>query len=295
MISASLLRFMVSWSLLPEVAIRRARFYIVLITFGEKSKMVVNLQRLLFFMVIVVSVTSCNLLSAVMFKPTKDYVFDVPVIDSSSIDYLIQPNDVISFELYTNEGSMMLEVSTSSVESQGSLRSSQAQYMVNSQGFVEFPVIGLQKVSGLNIAEAQQYIEHLYTPQFNRPFVQLTVLNRKAIVFASPAGQGFVLELGKANISVVEALAKSGGIGQYAKSDDIMLFRKLENGERLVYKIDLSTIEGIQFANMSVEAGDVIYVQTRKRIGQQLSMEVRSWLVVLSGIAVILTLRNSLL
>ena len=249
------------------------------------------------FTVIVSSLlfASCGINSEFMFQPPKDYVFDVPVIDSSSIDYLIQPNDVISFELYTNEGSMMLEVSTSSVESQGSLRSSQAQYMVNSQGFVEFPVIGLQKVSGLNIAEAQQYIEDLYTPQFNRPFVQLTVLNRRAIVFASPAGQGFVLELGKANISVVEALAKSGGIGQYAKSDDIMLFRKLDNGQRLVYKIDLSTIQGIQFANMSVEAGDVIYVQTRKRIGQQLSMEVRSWLVVLSGIAVILTLRNSLL
>ena len=249
------------------------------------------------FTVIVSSLlfASCGINSEFMFQPPKDYVFDVPVIDSSSIDYLIQPNDVISFELYTNEGSMMLEVSTSSVESQATLRSTDTEYLVNSQGFAEFPVIGLQKVSGLNIAEAQQYIEDLYTPQFNRPFVQLTVLNRRAIVFASPAGKGYVLELGKANISVVEALAKSGGIGQYAKSDDIMLFRKLDNGERLVYKIDLSTIQGIQFANMSVEAGDVIYVQTRKRIGQQLSMEVRSWLVVLSGIAVILTLRNSLL
>jgi polysaccharide export outer membrane protein len=165
---------------------------------------------------------------------------------------------------------------------------------VNSQGFVEFPVIGLQKVSGLTIAEAQQYIEDLYTPQFNRPYVQLSVLNRRAMVFLSPAGLGSVLELGKANVSVVEALAKSGGIGTYAKSDDIMLFRKLDNGQRLVYKIDLSTIQGIQFANMSVEAGDVIYVQTRRRIGQQLSMEVRSWLVVLSGIAVILTLQNAI-
>jgi polysaccharide export outer membrane protein len=237
---------------------------------------------------------SCGINSEFMFQPPKDYVFDVPVIDSSSIDYLIQPNDVISFDLYTNEGSMMLEVSTSSVESQSSLRTTDVQYLVNSQGFVEFPVIGLQKVSGLTIAEAQQYIEDLYTPQFNRPYVQLSVLNRRAMVFLSPAGLGSVLELGKANVSVVEALAKSGGIGTYAKSDDIMLFRKLDNGQRLVYKIDLSTIQGIQFANMSVEAGDVIYVQTRRRIGQQLSMEVRSWLVVLSGIAVILTLQNAI-
>lgn len=255
----------------------------------------VRFSRLFTVIVFSLLLASCGLNSEFMFQTPKDYVFDVPVIDSSSIDYLIQPNDVISFDLYTNEGSKMLEVSTSSVESQATLRTTDIQYIVNSQGFVEFPVIGLQKVSGLNIAEAQKYIEDLYTPQFNRPYVQLNVLNRRAIVFASPAGEGSVLELGKANISVVEALAKSGGIGQFAKADDIMLFRKIDNGERLVYKIDLSTIEGIQFANMSVEAGDVIYVQTRKRIGQKLSVEVRSWLAVLSGIAVILTLRNSLL
>lgn len=225
-----------------------------------------------------------------MFQTPKDYVFDVPVIDSSSIDYRIQPNDVISFEIYTNEGALMLEVSTSSVDAQSGVRDANIEYLVNSQGYVEFPSIGMHKVSGLSIAEAQDYIEDLYTPQFNRPYVKLEVMNRRAIIFTSPAGNGSVLQLGKESISVIEALASSGGIGQNGKADDIKLIRKLENGERMIYHLDLSTIEGVRYADMSVEAGDIIYVEARKRVGQQLAGEVRTYTFLLSGIFLLLTL-----
>jgi polysaccharide export outer membrane protein len=225
-----------------------------------------------------------------MFKVPKDYVFDVPVIDSASIDYRIQPNDVISFELFTNEGALMIEVSTSSSESQSNIRKANIEYLVNSQGFVEFPVIGMQKLSGLTIAEAQEYIEDLYSPQLNSPYVQLKVMNRRAIVFTSPTGDGQVLPLGAESISVIEAIAKSGGVGQNAEADNIKLFRKSETGERLTYHIDLSTIDGIRYADMSVEAGDIIYVQSRKRIGQQISVEIRSYVFLVSGIVLLLTL-----
>jgi len=237
---------------------------------------------------------SCGINSEFMFQAPKDFVFDVPVIDSSSIDYRIQPNDVISFEIFTNEGALMLEVSTSSAETQSAVRTANIEYLVNSQGFVEFPIIGMQKISGLNIAEAQDFIEDLYTPQFNRPYVQLKVMNRRAIIFVSPAGSGSVLQLGKESISVVEALAKSGGIGQYGKAEDIKLFRKIEGGERQVFHIDLSTIEGVRYADMSVEAGDIIYVQPRKRIGQQVSTEARSWVFLVSGITLLFTLPQRL-
>jgi polysaccharide export outer membrane protein len=225
-----------------------------------------------------------------MFQVPKDFVFDIPVIDSTSIDYRIQPNDVISFELYTNEGALMLEVSTSSVEAPSNLRAANIEYLVNSQGFVELPVIGMQKISGLNIAEAQNFIEALYTPQFNRPYVQLKVLNRRAIVFTSPAGSGQVLELGAGSISVIEALAKAGGLGQNAIAKDIKLFRKSKSGECLTFHIDLSTVDGVRYSEMSVEAGDIIYVQSRKLISRQVSTEIRSWVSLIAAVTLLLTL-----
>jgi polysaccharide export outer membrane protein len=173
-------------------------------------------------------------------------------------------------------------------------REANIKYLVNSQGYVEFPIIGLNKLSGLTIAEAQDYVETLYTPQFNRPYVQLKVTNRRAIIFTSPAGTGAVLQLGEESISVVEALAKSGGLGQYGKADDIKLIRKVDSGERMVYHIDLSTIDGLRYADMSVEAGDIIYVQPRSRISQQASAEARSWTFLISGVILLLTLPQRL-
>lgn len=247
-------------------------------------------KGLLFVVVISALISSCKINSEFMFQVPKDFVFDIPVIDSTSIDYRIQPNDVISFELYTNEGALMLEVSTSSVEAPSNLRAANIEYLVNSQGFVELPVIGMQKISGLNIAEAQNFIEALYTPQFNRPYVQLKVLNRRAIVFTSPAGSGQVLELGAGSISVIEALAKAGGLGQNAIAKDIKLFRKSKSGECLTFHIDLSTVDGVRYSEMSVEAGDIIYVQSRKLISRQVSTEIRSWVSLIAAVTLLLTL-----
>ncbi len=226
-----------------------------------------------------------------MFQPPKEFVFDIPEVDSTTIDYAIQPNDIISFTIFTNEGAVMLESSTSTVESSNIGSAAGLIYAVDSRGYVEFPIIGFQKVGGLKLAEAQKFIEELYTPQFNRPFVQLKVVNRRIIVFTNPAGKGSVLKLGTESISVIEALAQAGGIGDDAKSNDIMLFRNDGTGKRMVYHIDLSRIEGIKYANMSVESGDIIYVQSRKLIARGIATETRSWMSLLIGITTLLTIQ----
>jgi polysaccharide export outer membrane protein len=254
----------------------------------------IRLSSVLSLITISMLLASCGINSEFMFQPPKDYVFDQPVIDSTSIDYRIQPNDLITFDIYTNEGAFMIEASTSSIDASSNIRKSNWEYLVNSNGYVEFPVIGFQKISGLTIAQAQSFVEELFTPQFNRPYVQLRVLNRRAIIFTSPAGGGAIIELGAQSINVIEAIAKAGGLGSYAKSDDVMLFRKNEQGERDVYHIDLSSIDGIQYANMSVEAGDIIYVQSRLRISQQVSAELRSWISILSAALIIITVQSRL-
>jgi polysaccharide export outer membrane protein len=227
-----------------------------------------------------------------MFQHPKDYVFDVPEVDSTTIDYSIQPNDVISFNLFTNEGAVMLELSTSTIESSNIGAAPGLSYVVNSQGYVEFPIIGFQKISGLKLAEAQKFIEELYTPQFNNPYVQLKVVNRRVILFSSPPGSGTVIKLGTESISIIEAIAQAGGIGADAKAKDIKLFRNDGTGKRQVYHIDLSTIEGIKYANMSVESGDIIYVQVRNLYARSLALELRSWMTLLVGITTFITIQN---
>jgi polysaccharide export outer membrane protein len=250
--------------------------------------MVVNLQRLLFFMVIVVSVTSCNLLSAVMFKPPKDYVFDELVIDTSKTEYTIQPYDIISFAVFTNEGAIILEQSTGPVDDRVTASALPVAFTVNHKGEVEFPVIGVRKVSGLTIQEAQDFIEDEFEKLFNRPYVVIRVTNREVVIFTSPDGTGRVVPLGEQYVSVVEALALAGGVGDYAKASSIMLFRNV-GGKRVSYLIDLSKIEGIKYASAPVESGDIIYVQSRPNLPQKVAEQIRPFFVVFTGASVALS------
>lgn len=236
------------------------------------------------FIVFSVLFSSCSLNKEFLFKTPEDYDFDVPVIDSSSIDYTVQPNDVISFDLFTNEGAMMLEFTTSGVEAPRYATTSSFTFTVNSQGFVEFPVIGMNKITGYTIKEAQDLLEGLYESQFNKPYVIVKVLNRRAIVFNSPPGSGTVIQLEHQGISVIEAIAKAGGGGKNGDVSNIKLIRRVGT-EQQVYFIDLSKIEGIKYANMSVESGDIIYIQPTRQLGKEITSDIQPYVSIVSALS----------
>jgi polysaccharide export outer membrane protein len=258
-----------------------------MLTFGHPYPEIIMLKRLIFPMIILtLSVSSCSINKEFLFKTDEDYVFDVPVIDSSSIDYRIQIHDELSFDLYTNEGAMMLEFTTSSAESPKYGVTSSFTYLVNSKGYVEFPVIGERKIVGMTIREAQEFLEEAFTYQFNRPYAVMKVLNRRAMVFNAPVGSGVVITLNYEGISIIEAIALAGGGGKNGDVSNIKVIRRVEQKQE-VYHIDLSTIDGIKYANMSVEAGDIIYVQPTRQLGREIITDVQPYVTLMSSIAIV--------
>lgn len=221
-----------------------------------------------------------------MFQTDRDYVFDQPVIDSSSTEYRIGVNDVLTFEVYSNQGSLMLQYTTSDIERPGTLRSPDFSYTVDVEGYVEFPVVGRKYVVGYTIQELQTYLEQLYAFQFNEPMVILKIVNRRCLVFNGTGGQGAVIPLSNIGISVIEAVALAGGIGARGDASQIKIIREV-NSKQEVYMIDLSTIEGIKYANMSVQSGDIIYVQPNPNLAREALNDIQPIVGVLSGIAVI--------
>jgi polysaccharide export outer membrane protein len=71
----------------------------------------------------------------------------------------------------------------------------------------------------------------------------------------------------------MEALAQAGGITDRGKANTIKLMRKV-NGKREVYGIDLSTIEGLKYVDMIVQANDYIYVEPTPELAREISEDV---------------------
>lgn len=226
-----------------------------------------------------------------MFRTDQDYVFDVPS-DTIDSEYKISPNDVITFKLFTNNGAKLLEFTTGSSDEQRFLDFGDNKYIVQPDGFVEFPEIGLVKLSGLTIYKAQTHLEEVYLHLYNRPYAIVTVTNNRVIVFPGSGGDATVIPLTNLNTSVIEALAFAGGISNRGNASKVKLIRQAGNKQE-VYLMDLSTIEGIQFASMTVQANDIIYVEPVPEIASEVLKDISPFVSLISGLALIYAILSS--
>jgi polysaccharide export outer membrane protein len=156
-------------------------------------------------------------------------------------------------------------------------RQQQLTYRVEFDGTVKLPVLGYTNVAGLTTREAEVMLEEAFTEFYNRPFVQLRVVNNRVIIF--PGGRGgtsSVHFLENSNTTLFEALAKSGGIAD-GKASRVKLIRG-DPESPSIYLVDLSTIEGVKNANIVLQANDIIYVEPRERVPQRILENVTPYL-----------------
>jgi polysaccharide export outer membrane protein len=217
-------------------------------------------------------ISSCKLNKEFMFKEPEGFVYNTPNFDSTNLAYRIGPNDFINMDIYTNEGALIIQYTTTAAENVRQLVSLNLTYSVDVDGFVELPTIGRVKLSGMSISEAQTFLEEKYAFQFKNPFCMLRVINKRVLVFNGDGGTGRVIPLVNQNVSLVEALAEAGGLADRANASRIKLFRKV-NEKQEVYQIDLSTIEGIKYGSFAVQSGDIIYVEPVPRRANELLKE----------------------
>lgn len=204
---------------------------------------------------------SCKPLNpSIMFRTPKDYKY-TPQQKDTIPEYVIAPNDIISFRLFSNNGIKLVDISESNNNAQQFQQLSRGlSYLVEYDGKVNLPIIDRVDIQGKTLREAELYLEELYNKDINDAFILLNVNNRRVTVFTGDGGSGTVITLENNNVKLLEAIALAGGISNNGRAARVKLIRgDLSNPE--VFKIDLSTIEGLEQANIILQANDIIYVE----------------------------------
>jgi polysaccharide export outer membrane protein len=227
-----------------------------------------------------VLLASCNINRDIMFKTPTDHVFD-QVADSTPASFRIQANDIVTFRLFANDGFRMIDL----VDEQAGQRTVQRtlfSYIVDNEGYAKLPLLNKVKLGGFTIREAELELEKRYIEFYNRPFVQLTVGNRRVVVFPGGGGDARVVALENNNTTLLETLAEAGGVSKRGDARKVKLFRKRPEGGRLVYEFDLSDISGLKNADMVMQADDVIYVQPNPEIAKELLTAINPFIALLT-------------
>ncbi|MBN8695944.1 MAG: polysaccharide biosynthesis/export family protein [Bacteroidetes bacterium] len=246
------------------------------------------MRKLLLLAGIAMLFSSCGWLnSSIMLKTKKDYQYSKLPDSTKAKDYIIAANDLIEFRIFSNDGFKLIDLTSLNQTNRDYQMNNRMDFLVEYDGNVKLPILGRTKISGLTVREAELMLEEKYSSYYVKPFVLMTVQNKRVVIFPGSAGDAKVIPLMNNNTTLIEALALAGGIADDGKAKIVKLIRK--NGEKDdVYLLDLSKIEGIKYANMVLQANDIIYVEPRRKYATKVLAEITPILSLLSSTLVLI-------
>lgn len=217
------------------------------------------IKRILGIIVACYFLASCKPLNpSIMFKTPDDFEYDVQAKDSTK-EYRLAPDDIVSFRLFTNNGLRLIDVTNENVQQIQQFNQG-INYLVEFDGHLNLPIVGRVDVNGKTMREVEFLLEDLFEKEYIDPYIILNVINRRVVVFPGNGGDGIVVTLENNNVKLLEALALAGGIKETGRANRIKLIRgDLSDPE--IFLIDLSTIDGINKADIILQANDIIYVE----------------------------------
>ena len=91
----------------------------------------------------------------------------------------------------------------------------------------------------------------------------------------------------------MEVIALAGGIAERGRADKVKLMRNV-GGKRIVYVLNLSTIEGLKYADMIVQANDYIYIEPTEQLTKELVERAAPIVSLISSTLIVLTFITNL-
>ena len=276
------------------------------------KRCLLNSFLLLFFCF---SISSCGVYRQnILFTTKGDLISNKLLFARMSVEtnYILQKNDRISFKVYSNNGQELkaiagVEQANTNVSNSGGGQGAagaqggggsvggmgQVGFLIEINGEVELPMIGKQMLDGLKLSQADSLLSNKFTKFYPESYVRTQCISRRVIVLKG--GTGMVVPLVNENVSVIEVLAQTGGFPNDHRARNVRLIRG-DLQKPNVFLIDLSTIEGMQRVNLTVQPNDIIYVEpVRKTFVESLndfSPIIASISSVISLVAIIITLRR---
>lgn len=137
-------------------------------------------------------------------------------------------------------------------------------YLVDNNGQINFPVIGMITLSGLTKREAEQKITGLLLRYLKEPpVVTVSFVNYKISVLGEVARPNTFTIMNE-KVNIFEALAMAGDMTIYGKRDNVKIIREDASGNQHVIILNLNDPTVIYSPYYFLQQNDVVYVEPNK-------------------------------
>lgn len=220
-----------------------------------------NLKNLILFLIVSSMLLSCG--------SRKDVVYfqdaDMNAVSSSINTYSpkIKPDDMLTIVVSSLDQDLARPFNLSAVSfvdrNGRANQPAQQSYLVDANGFIEFPVLGSLKLGGLTRSQATETIKSLLKEYFTKPpIVNLRIINFKVTVLGEVNRPG-VYTIQNDRLTILEAIGLAGDLRLEAERNNVLVVRE-ENGKKTYNRVNLTSETIFNSPIYYLSQNDVIYV-----------------------------------
>ncbi|WP_299767277.1 polysaccharide biosynthesis/export family protein [uncultured Dokdonia sp.] len=177
-----------------------------------------------------------------------------------------KPHDIISIKVSAPDAETAIPFNAGTVSSSSesgaltaSTTTSRPSYLIDTNGMIEFPVLGELKVGGRSSAEVKAMIKDKLTEYINNPIVSVRLENFKITILGEVQSPG-AITINNERITLIEALGLAGDLGIQGKRTNITVIRE-ENSKQVIHKVDLTSKDIFSSPVYYLAQNDVVYVE----------------------------------
>ena len=215
--------------------------------------------KVAFVIVLMISMGSC------VSKKEMVYLQDADGIDAIEaivkVEPKIQQNDILSINVSAMDAEAALPFNLFEAGNTTSVPKP-ITYLVNSDGEINFPVLGKIKVEGFTTKEITSHLAETLAVYIKNPIVNIRLTNFKVTVLGEVKAPG-TYTVPNERISILEAIGMAGDLTIQGKRKTVVLIRE-QNGKRTFIDIDLTSREILNSPYFYLAQNDVLIVEPNK-------------------------------
>ena len=232
---------------------------------------------------------TAGMLSVVMLASCAN-VKDIAYFQDKAIDHpeeidkhggiVIQPKDMISIVVSSRnpELSTMFNLPVVSYQAGSEVVDAGYQqrlmgYVVDNDGYIDFPVLGKISVAGMTRWELSEKIKDILLDKgyLNDAVVTVEFMNFKVSVLGEVNHPGtYTIEGDK--VTVLQALSLAGDLTIFGKRNNVTVIREMD-GERIFYNVDLCSVDMFKSPAYNLLQNDIVYVEPSEIKARQSTLD----------------------
>ena len=222
----------------------------------------------------VLSVSACVTPSQITYIKDMEYGKDYPAKPAPELH--IQKQDRLSIRVYSSDPALATPFNVGALINEGAGATQTATYVVDSGGYIDFPVLGSVYVEGMTMKEIQNEIANriISSGYIREPVVSVNLENFTVTLIKY--GNTDRISVGGRSINLIQLVAPTQG----EKIHEVEVIRT-ENGIRRAYSVDFQTIEMFDSPVFYLQQNDIVYVKPGRWMRSQTGQAIRQSLTLI--------------